>query len=47
MVGEGGEDADGKSSLAPMMSPRSVTPGATAPQTAASAADRVQSSNGR
>ena len=45
MAGDGEDDADGKSSLAPMISPRSATP-AAAPQTAASATERVQSSIG-
>lgn len=45
MVGDGDDEADGKSSLAPMASPRSTTL-AVVPQTAASATDRVQSSNG-
>lgn len=47
-VGDG--DDDGKSSMAPMMTPRSVTPANTAqaavPQTAASNAERIQSSIG-
>ena len=53
---EGGDDDnDGKSSMAPMMTPRSVTPAgnaapqtaaAAAPQTAASNAERIQSSIG-
>ena len=50
---EGGDDDnDGKSSMAPMMTPRSVTPAGNAapqtaaPQTAASNAERIQSSIG-
>lgn len=42
-VGEVDDDLDAKSSMAPLISPRSATP-AAAPQTAASAAERVQSS---